>query len=156
MKKMNWLFQSGDHVRGIITRLTLGIVILPHGLQLLLGWFGGYGFSGSIKYFTYTVGLPWLISFLVILLQSLGALMLILGFVTRPLALFTIFLFIGMIVTAHIDFGFFMNWDGTQKGEGFEYHLLVIGLSLLLLVDGAGKYSIDYLVVTGNSSYRHA
>lgn len=143
---MNLLFQSGDHVRGLITRLTLGIVILPHGLQLMFGWFGGYGFTGSMNYFTGTVGLPWVVGFLVILFQFLGALLLIAGVAARPLALATIFLFIGMIVTAHLDYGFFMNWDGSQKGEGFEYHLLVIGLALLLLLEGAGKYSIDYIL----------
>lgn len=142
---MKWLFQSGDHKRGLIARLTLGIVILPHGLQLLFGFFGGYGFGGSMAYFTDTVGLPWIVGFLVILLQSLGALLLLAGAAARPLALATIFLFSGMIITAHLDYGFFMNWGGTQKGEGFEYHLLVIGLALLLLVDGAGKYSVDYL-----------
>lgn len=143
---MNLLFQSGDHARGLITRLTLGIVILPHGLQLMFGSFGGYGFAGSMHYFTSTVGLPWVIGFLVILFQFLGALLLIAGVAARPLALATIFLFTGMIVTAHLDYGFFMNWDGSQEGEGFEYHLLVIGLAVLLLVDGAGKYSIDYLL----------
>lgn len=153
---MNWLFQSGDHIRGLITRLTLGIVILPHGLQMLFGWFGGYGFSGSMAYFTDTVGLPWIVGFLVILLQSLGSLLLIAGAAARPLALAIIFLFSGMIVTSHLDYGFFMNWYGAQKGEGFEYHLLVIGLALLLMVDGAGKYSIDYLLVKNNPILRKA
>lgn len=152
---MNWLFQSGDHARGLIARLTLGMVILPHGLQLLFGWFGGYGFSGSMQYFTDTVGLPWIVGFLVILLQSLGSLLLIAGAAARPLALAIIFLFSGMIVTAHLDYGFFMNWYGTQKGEGFEYHLLVIGLAVLLLVDGAGKYSIDYLLVKNSPLVRN-
>lgn len=147
---MNWLFQSGNHTTGLVARLTLGLIILPHGLQLLFGWFGGYGFTGSMQYFTATVGLPWIVGFLVILLQSLGALLLIAGFAARVLAIATIFLFAGMIVTAHLDYGFFMNWDGTQKGEGFEYHLLVIGLALLLLIDGAGKYSVDNLVVTSS------
>ena len=153
---MNWLFQSGDHTRGLVARLTLGIVILPHGFQLLFGWFGGYGFTGSMNYFVDEAGLPWIVGFVVILLQSLGALLLIAGVAARPLALAIIFLFTGMIVTAHLDHGFFMNWYGTQKGEGFEYHLLVIGLALLLLVDGAGKYSIDYLLVKKQSLLHNA
>lgn len=143
---MNLLFQSGDHARGLIARITLGIVILPHGLQLMFGSFGGYGFTGSMHYFTSTVGLPWAIGFLVILFQFLGALLLIAGVASRLLALATIFLFTGMIVTSHLDYGFFMNWDGSQEGEGFEYHLLVIGLAVLLFVDGGGKYSVDYLL----------
>ena len=143
---MKWIFQSGDHVHGFIARLTLAVVILPHGLQLLLGWFGGYGFAASMTYFTSTVGLPWLVGLLVILLQSIGALLLLAGLATKPLALATIFLFAGMIFTSHLEFGFFMNWSGTQKGEGFEFHLLVIGLALLLLTEGAGKYSFDVLL----------
>jgi putative oxidoreductase len=143
---MKWFFQSGNHAGGLIARITLALVILPHGLQLLLGWFGGYGFTASMEYFTSTVRLPWLVGFLVILLQSFGALFLLAGFATRPLALATIFLFAGMIFTAHLEFGFFMNWYGTQKGEGFEFHLLVIGLALLLFLDGAGKYSFDSLL----------
>lgn len=143
---MKLLFQSGNHAGGLIARLTLGIVILPHGLQLMFGSFGGYGFTGSMNYFTGAAGLPWVIGFLVILLQFLGSLLIIAGVAVRPLALATIFLFIGMIVTAHLDHGFFMNWYGSQKGEGFEYHLLVIGLALLLLVEGAGKYSVDSLL----------
>jgi putative oxidoreductase len=146
MNRMKWFFQSGNHAGGLIARITLALVILPHGLQLLLGWFGGYGFTASMEYFTSTVRLPWLVGFLVILLQSFGALFLLAGFATRPLALATIFLFAGMIFTAHLEFGFFMNWYGTQKGEGFEFHLLVIGLALLLFLDGAGKYSFDSLL----------
>ncbi len=143
---MKWIFQSGNHVHGFIARLTLAVVILPHGLQLLLGWFGGYGFAASMTYFTSTVGLPWLVGLLVILLQSIGALLLLTGLATKSSALATIFLFAGMIFTSHLEFGFFMNWSGTQKGEGFEYHLLVIGLAFILLLDGAGKFSIDSLL----------
>lgn len=150
---MKWIFQPGQHYSGFVARFFLALVILPHGLQLLVGWFGGYGFAGSMEYFTSTVGLPWLVGFLVILLQSFGALLLLVGFATRPLALATIFLFAGMIFTSHLEFGFFMNWSGTQKGEGFEFHLLVIGLALLLVTEGAGKYSLDALFA--NASVKH-
>lgn len=53
---------------------------------------------------------------------------------------------IGAVVTSHLQNGFFMNWFGNQKGEGFEYHLLVIGLSLAVVVVGSGKYSLDKLL----------
>ncbi len=145
MKLAQTIVHTNDHVSGILLRLTLGLVILPHGLQLLLGWFGGYGFTGSMQYFTGVAGLPWVVSFLVIMLQSIGALLILAGAGVRLMAFSYIIMFIGMIVTAHSDYGFFMNWDGSQKGEGFEYHLLVIGLALLLLLNGAGKFSIDYL-----------
>jgi putative oxidoreductase len=51
------------------------------------------------------------------------------------------------IAVVHHNFGFFMNWTGTQKGEGFEYHLLAIAISVLLMIRGAGPASIDRLLV---------
>jgi putative oxidoreductase len=145
MKLLQTLTHTNDHVSGLLLRLTLGIVILPHGLQLLLGWFGGYGFNGSMHYFTGDAGLPWIVAFAVIMLQSAGAVLLLTGTGTRLLAMSYIIMFIGMIITAHADYGFFMNWNGNQKGEGYEYHLLVIGLALLLVINGAGRFSLDYV-----------
>lgn len=143
MKNLKTLLFTKEHLSGLISRLTLGLVILPHGCQLLLGWFGGYGFTGSMNYFTNDAGLPWIIGFLVILLQFFGALLLIAGVATRLMAFAMLGLFTGMILSTHLDHGFFMNWYGNKNGEGFEYHLLVIGLALCLLVTGAGKLSID-------------
>ena len=144
MKILQTITHTHDHVSGLLLRLTLGIVILPHGLQLLLGWFGGYGFNGSMQYFTDVAGLPWLVAFAVIMLQSAGAVLLLTGTGARLVAIAYVFMFIGMIVTAQADYGFFMNWNGDQKGEGYEYHLLVVGLALLLVINGAGKFSFDY------------
>ncbi len=145
MKFLQTITHTNDHVSGLLLRLTLGIVILPHGLQLLLGWFDGYGFNGSMQYFTGVAGLPWIVAFAVIMLQSAGAVLLLTGTGTRLVALSYIIMFIGMIITAHADYGFFMNWYGHQKGEGYEYHLLVIGLALLLVINGAGKFSFDFV-----------
>lgn len=77
MKLSKTILFTNNHISGLILRLTLGLVILPHGLQLLLGWFGGYGFSGSMSYFTGAAGLPWIVAFLVIMLQSIGALLIL-------------------------------------------------------------------------------
>ena len=137
------LFKTGDHLTGLIIRFTLAIVLLPHGCQLLFGWFGGYGFNGSMDYFTEVEGLPWIIGFGVILLQFLGALFILFGFMGRAVAFALIPLFIGMIVTSHWQHGFFMNWMGAQGGEGFEFHVLALGLSAALVVSGSGSYSVD-------------
>lgn len=137
---------TGAHWSGLVLRLTLGLVLLPHGGQLLFGWFGGPGYSVAMQLLTEMEGLPSAVAFAVIMLQFFGALALILGFCGRFFALAMAGLFLGMIVTAHWSFGFFMNWFGTQKGEGFEYHLLAIGLSLALLLRGSGKWSIDALL----------
>lgn len=149
MQKFTFLFSSTDHITGLIIRLTLALVILPHGCQLLFGWFGGYGFVGTMQYFTEVEKLPWLIGFMVIMLQSVGALFILFGVASRLVALGTVIMFIGMIITSHAEYGFFMNWFGTQKGEGYEYHLLVIGLALALLASGSGKWSVDRVIVKG-------
>ncbi|MBI5424352.1 MAG: DoxX family protein [Opitutae bacterium] len=129
----------------LFLRLSLGIMILPHGLQKTLGWFGGYGFQGTMGYLTNTVGAPWIFALLAILAESVGGVMLLAGVGTRVAALG-----VGgvMVVAAlqHRSNGFFMNWFGNQKGEGIEFHLLALGMVLALLVLGGGKWSIDALL----------
>ena len=143
---MRYLFQTNDNFSYWVPRVILGCVMFPHGAQKLFGWFGGFGFTNSMTYFTQTTGLPWIIAFLIIMGESLGSLGLIVGFFTRLSALGLICIMVGAIITVHIPNGFFMNWFGKQAGEGFEYHLLVIGMSIPLLISGGGKYSVDVLI----------
>ena len=128
-------------------RLALGLVILPHGMQKLFGWFGGYGFEGTMGFFTGALGMPAILGLLVILTETLGALALIVGLGTRLAAFGTIATMLGAIFMVHGSHGFFMNWGGTQGGEGFEYHLLVLALALPLAIKGAGSYAIDRAIV---------
>ena len=143
---MKYLFQTNDKFSYWVPRVILGCVILPHGAQKLFGWFGGFGFTNTMTYFTQTAGLPWIIAFLIIMGESLGSLGLIVGFFTRLSALGLICIMVGAIITVHIPNGFFMNWFSKNAGEGFEYHLLVIGMSIPLLISGGGKYSVDVLI----------
>ena len=143
---MKYFFQTNDKFSYWVPRVILGCVMLPHGAQKLFGWFGGFGFTNTMTYFTQTTGLPWIIAFLIVMGESLGSLGLILGFFTRLSALGLICIMVGAIITVHIPNGFFMNWFGKQAGEGFEYHLLVIGMSIPLLISGGGKYSVDALI----------
>ena len=143
---MKYLFQTNDKFSYWVPRVILGCVIFPHGAQKLFGWFGGFGFTNTMTYFTQTAGLPWIIAFLVVIGESLGSIGLIVGFLTRLSALGLICIMMGAIITVHIPNGFFMNWFGKQAGEGFEYHLLVIGMSIPLLINGGGKYSVDILI----------
>jgi putative oxidoreductase len=143
---LNKFFRTEDDSALLVARLALGIVFLPHGLQKTLGLFGGAGFSGTMGFFTQQ-GLPSIIAFLVIIAESFGALGLIIGFLSR-LAAFGIGLnMLGAILMVHLPNGFFMNWFGTQKGEGFEYHILAIGLALVVLIGGGGKWSVDRLLL---------
>lgn len=141
---MKKIFQTNENATATIIRIVLGAILFPHGAQKLLGWFGGYGFSGTMGFLTGPAGLPWIIAFLVIAIEFFGALALIFGFATRVVAIGIIVLFAGIVFTSHLNNGFFMNWSGQLQGEGYEYHLLVIGMAIALLVSGAGKWSVDY------------
>ena len=143
---MRSLFQTDESWVGLILRLTLGLVMFPHGAQKLLGWYGGFGFSGTLGFFTETMHLPWLIAFLVIIWESGGRVALLLGLLTRFTAASMALIMLGAISMVHLPNGFFMNWFGKQAGEGYEYHLLVIGIALALLIGGAGKWSVDKVI----------
>ncbi|BCR05850.1 hypothetical protein DESUT3_29190 [Desulfuromonas versatilis] len=137
------LFQTGNDVSSLILRVALGVVILPHGLQKLLGMFGGYGFAGTMNHFTQNMGIPYLLALLVIVAESFGALGLILGLFTRLAALGIGCVMLGAILMVHAKIGFFMNWSGQQAGEGFEYHILALAMALALLIKGGGMLSLD-------------
>ncbi len=139
---LNKFFQTEDDVSVLIARLFLGVVILPHGLQKLLGMFGGFGFSGTVDFFVNS-GVPAAIAFLIIIGESFGAVGLIIGFLSRLAALGVTLIMLGAIFLVHIPHGFFMNWFGNKQGEGFEFHLLAIGLALVILIKGGGKWSVD-------------
>jgi putative oxidoreductase len=145
---MKALLKTTDSYLPTIARLTLGIVMFPHGAQKVLGWFGGYGFNGTMGFFTGQMHIPALFAFLAIAAEFLGSLGLITGFLSR-IAAFGIAANMAVAVgTVHFANGFFMNWSGNQKGEGIEYHLLAIGLALIVIIAGAGKASIDRAITT--------
>ena len=143
---MEWFFRTEDKWHNLIIRVTLGAVMFPHGAMKLFGWFGGYGVSATLAAFAQNYHIPAVFTLLVIAAESLGALGLIVGFATRFCA-FGIFCdMIGAIYLVHWPNGFFMNWYGKQKGEGFEYHLLAIGIALALMIAGGGKLSLDRVI----------
>lgn len=135
--------ETSEDYAALIARLALGIMIFPHGAQKLLGWFGGFGFSATIGFLTNTVGLPWIIAFLVIIIEFFGGIALIIGALTRLSSLGVGCVMVGAVLTRHIQNGFFMNWGGNKAGEGFEFHILAIGLVLILLLRGGGVLSVD-------------
>jgi putative oxidoreductase len=142
------LVTTDDNLAQTVARVVLGAVILPHGLQKTMGWFGGYGFSGSMGFFTETIGLPWVVALLAIAAESLGALALIAGVGSRVAAVGVGIVMLGAIFTVHLSHGFFMNWYGAQAGEGFEYHLLALALAAVVTIGGAGRASVDRWLTT--------
>lgn len=143
---MKVLFQTDDSWTGLILRVTLGLVMFPHGAQKLLGWYGGFGFGGTMNFFTEAMHLPWLVAFLIIIGEFFGSLGLLAGFLTRFSAASIGVIMLGAVSLVHWPHGFFMNWFGKQQGEGYEYHLLVIGIAIALMIAGAGRWSVDKLV----------
>ena len=146
------LFATDDNTGTAILRVVLGVVFFAHGAQKLLGWFGGYGFSGTMGFFTNAMHIPAPFAFLAIAAEFFGGLGLILGFLTRISAFGIAANMVVAIGLVHSGFGFFMNWSGTQKGEGFEYHLLVLAMTAFLMIRGAGAFSIDRVIATASPS----
>ena len=143
MKSLSLLLKTDNDVTGLILRLVLGVTFFVHGAQLTLGWFGGYGFSGTMGFFTGTLHIPALLAFVAIVAQFAGGIGLILGLLTRLAAVGIGANMLVAVAVVHANYGFFMNWSGSQKGEGFEYHLLAIAIAIALFVRGGGKWALD-------------
>ena len=137
------LFATDDSAATAILRLVLGIVFFAHGAQKMLGWFGGLGFSGTMGLFTGAMHIPAPFAFLVIAAEFFGGVGLVLGLLTRIAAFGIGVTMLVAIVTVNSAVGFFMNWFGTQRGEGYEYALLVLAMTTFLMIRGAGAFSLD-------------
>ena len=130
-----------------ILRLAAGIVFFAHGAQKALGWFGGYGYTGTMGFFTHMMGIPAPLAFLAIMAEFLGGIGLIVGFLSRIAAFGILCNMLVAICMVHRQFGFFANWSGQQKGEGIEYHLLAI------MIAGSGALSVD-AALSGERAHR--
>ncbi|MGA2987638.1 MAG: DoxX family protein [Terriglobia bacterium] len=137
------LFQTPDDKVLTFMRLVLGVVFLAHGSQKMLGWFGGYGFKATMGFFTQGMHIPAVFAFLAIAAEFFGGLGLILGLLTRVAAFGITVNMLVAIFMVHLPNGLFMNWGGQQKGEGIEYHLLVLAITVALMIRGAGAFSLD-------------
>ncbi len=137
-----WI-ETQDDVVAMIARLALGGVMFPHGAQKVLGWFGGYGLSGTYHWFTIQMGIPGFFAVLAIAAEFLGSLGLIAGALSRVAAFGIASIMAVAVVMVHAHNGFFMNWFGNQKGEGFEYHILALALAAIVMIRGGGRWSVD-------------
>ena len=142
---LGWLVGTHGDVVPLVLRLTLAVVMFPHGAQKALGWFGGPGLRGSIDFLRKS-GVASPVAVLTIMAEFLGPLGLALGLLTRVAALCIAAVMLGAILTVHRQHGFFMNWYGNKHGEGFEYHVLAIGLAAALVLNGAGAWSLDAVI----------
>jgi len=140
------LFATDKGFSGTVLRVLLGIVIFPHGAQKLLGWFGGGGFTATMRWFESSFHIPTIFALLAILAESVGAVALIAGFFTRIAALAISVNMLVAVALVHGKVGFFMNWGGTAKGEGFEYHILAVAIGIALMIRGGGRWSVDGVI----------
>ena len=141
------IFKTDGSIAPVALRVFLSVVLFAHGAQKLLGWWNGAGFEGSMQYFTENQGLPWIVGFLVIIIEFFGPLALLAGFAVRLWSLAIAFVMAGIIFTNFTGY-FFMNWFGNQPTEGMEFFLLTIGMSLSLVYSGAGRWSLDAWLLT--------
>ena len=128
----------------LVARTSLALLLFPHGAQHALGWFGGYGFAGTLGWMTDTLGFPAPAAALAIAVELVAPLALLVGLGSRLAALGLVGLMLGAAST-HAANGFFMNWFGALPagGEGFEYHLAVIALAAVVAIAGGGALSLD-------------
>jgi putative oxidoreductase len=140
------LIATDNDAATTVLRLVLGVIFFAHGAQKMLGWFGGYGFTATMGFFTAVMHIPALFAFLAIAAEFFGGLGLIFGALTRVAAFGILSNMVVAVAMVHHQFGFFMNWTGAQKGEGYEYHLLVLAATALLMIRGAGAASVDRLL----------
>ena len=143
------LFATRRDHGALVGRVVLGAIMLPHGFQHALGLFGGYGFAGTLGWMTDTLGIPAPLAALAIITEFLAPFALFFGLAGRLGALGIIGLMAGALTT-HTANGFFMNWFGTLPAgvEGFEYHLLAIGLGAVVAINGSGALSLEHWLTT--------
>lgn len=139
------LIDTQTHAAPAILRLALGVVFFAHGAQKVLGWWGGYGFSGTMGFFEHS-GIPAVFAFLAIAAEFLGAIGLIPGLLGRVAAFGIACVMVVAIAKVHAANGLFMNWGGQQKGEGFEYHVLALAITVAIMIAGSGAWSADRLL----------
>jgi putative oxidoreductase len=125
-----------------VARLVLALVMFPHAVQHSTGGFGGFGYAGMMKYFA-SLKIPAPFGFAAIAAEVLAPLALALGIAGRVAAASIAAVMAVAVATVHLPNGFFMNWLGNHRGEGFEYHLLAIALAAVVMIRGSGRWSID-------------
>jgi putative oxidoreductase len=144
---------NDDHMLALL-RMVLGVVFFAHGAQKVLGWFGGHGFDQTLGFFMHGLGIPAVFAVVAIMAEFVGGIGLIVGLLSRVAAFAIAVDMIVAVLLVHGRYGFFMNWAGNQAGEGFEYHILVISMALLVVVRGAGAWSLDRMLEYRSSRSR--
>lgn len=141
------LFSNGSAgFAPVVLRVIAGLTFALHGAQKLFAWFGGYGLEGTGQWMA-SIGLEpgYLMALLAGSAEFFGGLFLIAGLLTRPTAIVTAFTMVVAIFAVHFENGFFM------ASNGYEFGLALFGMSVSLLISGAGRLALDNVIVSGVS-----
>jgi putative oxidoreductase len=126
-----------------ICRIILGVIFFAHGARKLFGWFAGPGLKRTIAAMKEFLGFPAVLTFGVVIVEFFGGLALVVGLLSRIAALGISITMLFAILMVHGRYGLFLNWFGDRKGHGYEYHVLVIGLAIVIIARGSGALSLD-------------
>jgi putative oxidoreductase len=137
------LMSTTDDYAITLLRLLFGVVFFAHGAQKALGWFGGYGFTGTMGFFTQKLNVPAPFAALAIAAEFLGGIGILVGLLSRIAAFGIACNMVVAVYMIHRHFGFFANWYGAQKGEGYEFHILAVAIALVIMIKGSGALSLD-------------
>ncbi len=129
-----------------LLRVILGVVFFVHGSQKVLGWFGGYGLSGTVGYFKDVVHIPAFFAYLGPFVEFLGGIALVFGMFTKVAALGIFIMMVVATAKVHFPNGFLLSGKGDGKGQGYEFTLTLAIISLVLVLLGGGIYSVDHLI----------
>ena len=135
------IFTSKDNTSALPLRLIAGIIFAAHGGQKLFAWFGGYGLDGTGQWME-SIGLApgYLMALMAGSAEFFGGLLLIFGLLVRPTGLILAVTMLVAILSVHINNGLFMS------NNGYEFGLALVAISVSLMLQGAGKYSIDNII----------
>ena len=139
---INALLASNAGWGGLILRAPLGVILMAHGAQKLFGWFGGYGLEATGQWMA-SIGITpgHLMALLAGSGEFFGGLALAIGLLARPAAAVTAFTMLVALFVVHFDNGFFLS------NNGYEYALVLATTSIAILLTGAGRFSMDHLVL---------
>lgn len=144
---MKKLFATPADPTVALMRIVLAVLFFPHGAQKALGWYGGAGFHGTMHMLTAGMGFPAFFAVCAILAEFAGSILMFLGFLARIAAFGQVVVMLVAIFKVHLHNGLL----GTAHGAGYSFPLALLALAFLILIKGAGAFSIDRVLAKGRS-----